>query len=350
MVTRSNDGEIRVGVIGCGVIAYWVYLRLLKKIAGVRLVSASDPDPVAREKAKQLTGMPILSDAREIIHNGEVDAVVISAPTGLHADITVDALENGKHVFVEKPIATTSGDANRVIDAARKSGLVAMVGFSRRLHPLYRQAKKMIADGDLGEIRAIQSAFCEPIPSTEMSAWRKNRAEGGGVLLDLGSHHFDLVRWFLDDDVASVDCSSESDAADGHTARVSIEMKRGVTVQSFFSFRTARADYLEFIGERGTLLLDRHRPSLGLRVQRRFGYGTRTKTVLPDTSVAQWRVRRLARPSYEPSYGNAVSSFVAAIHGKPHEGATLVDAAKSLDVVLAAENSAMTGMLVSLDV
>jgi predicted dehydrogenase len=208
----------------------------------------------------------------------------------------------------------------------------------------------MIAGNELGAIHVIQSAFCEPIPSGEMSEWRKKREEGGGVLLDLGSHHFDLVRWFLDDDIASIDCSLESDTAHGHTARISLAMKRGATAQSFFSFRTARADYLEFIGERGTLLLDRHRPALGLRVARRLGYGTRSKNVVPDASVAKWRLRRLTSPSYEPSYANALAAFAGAIQGKPHTGATLTDAAKSLDAVLAAESSALTGSRVSLEV
>ena len=343
-------GAIRVGVIGCGVIAYWVYLRLLQKTKGAQLVAASDPDPGARERASGITKARIVSDASELIHNRDIDALVICAPTGLHAELAVAALENGKHVFIEKPIATTSVDARRVMNAANGSGLTAMVGYSRRLHPLYLQAKKMIADNDLGAIHAIQSAFCEPIASDEMSAWRKNRSEGGGVLLDLGSHHFDLVRWFLDDDVDSVDCSTDSDLTDGHTARVSLAMKGGATVQSFFSFRTARADYMEFIGERGTLLLDRHRPALGLRVSRRWGYGTRKQVALPDASAAKWRLRRLTSPSYEPSYANALESFVNAINGEEYAGATLADAARSLDVVLAAEESDRTKTRISLEV
>lgn len=347
---HRSAGEIRVGVVGCGVIAYWVYLRLLQKTNGLRLVAASDPDPAARDRAAGIARVPIVSDSSELIDNPNIDAVVVCAPTGLHAELAVAALERGKHVFIEKPIATTSQDARRVIDAADRSGRTAIVGFSRRLHPLYLQAKRMIAGNELGPIHAVQSAFCEPIPQNEMSAWRKHRNEGGGVLLDLGSHHFDLVRWFLDDDVVSVDCSSESDTANGHTARVSLAMKAGATAQSFFSFRTARADYLEFIGERGTLLLDRHRSSLDLRVARRWGYGTRNRTVVPDASVAKWRMRRLTSPSYEPSYGNALRSFVGAVRGEPYTGATLSDATRSLDVVLAAEDSARANSRVSLHI
>ena len=347
-MTPKRAGEIRVGVVGCGVIAYWVHLRLLQKMNGVRLVAASDPDAAARERATRIVSVPICADSHEIIHNPEIDAVVICAPTGVHADLAVDSLNAGKHVFVEKPIAATIEDARRVIAAADRSQLTAMVGFSRRLHPLYQQARRLIASNELGSVHAVQSAFCEPVALTNLSEWRQARANGGGVLLDLGSHHFDLVRWFLHDEVASVDCSTESDQADGHTARVSMSMSGGATVQSFFSYRTARADYLEFICERGTLMLDRHRPSLSLRVSRRFGYGTRSKSVMPDRRVSKWRARRLTSPSYEPSYANALDAFARSIRGEAVSECSLADAAKSLEIVLAAEESASINSRVTL--
>ena len=347
-MTAGRAGEIRVGVIGCGVIAYWVHLRLLQKMKGVRLEAASDPAADAREKAKTIVRAPIFADAKDIIDNPDIDAIVICAPTGVHADLSTAALNAGKHIFVEKPIAASASDAQRVVDAALGTGLTAMVGYSRRLHPLYRQAMKLISNNELGAIHAVHSAFTEPIGSSEMAGWRETRAAGGGVLLDLGSHHFDLMRWFLADEVASVECSAESDRAEGHTARVSMTMKRGATVQSFFSYRTGRADYLQFIGERGTLMLDRHRSALSLRVSRRWGYGTRDKRVMPDAPIAKWRARRLTSPSYEPSYANALESFARSIRGEPTPDCSLADAVKSLDIVLAAEESASSGSRVVL--
>jgi len=317
---------------------------------GVSLVAASDPSVQARDRARQIVKVRVVEHAEEILGNPEIDAVVICAPTLLHADLSVAALQAGKHVFVEKPIATSAPDAQRVINAAGNSGLTTMVGFSRRLHPLFEQAKKIIASNALGPVHAVQSAFCEPMTADELSVWRRSRDTGGGVLLDLASHHFDLVRWFLDDEVRSVDCSIDSEATEGDTARVSLSMKRSATVQSFFSYRTARADYLEFIGERGTLLLDRHRPALGLRVARRWGYGTRRRFVMPDASVARWRARRLASPSTEPSYASALESFVRSIRGERTRACTLLDAARSLDIVLAAEASAHAGSRVTLEV
>lgn len=348
-MTGRGSGVIRVGVVGCGVISYWVYLRLLQKMKGVKLVAAADPSPEARDRARKIVRVPVVADADEIMGNLEVDAVVICAPTGLHAELSVTALEAGKHTFLEKPIATCSKDAKRVMEAAKVSGLTAMVGYSRRLHPLVMQARAMIANNELGAIHAVQSAFCEPIVASDMSAWRKSRGNGGGVLLDLGSHHFDLVRWLLTSEVVSVDCSVDSAASDGDSAWVSLSMKSGESVQSFFSYRTARADYLEIIGERGTLLIDRHRTALTLRVARRWGYGTRKRFVMPERSAAQWRARRLVSPSYEPSYATALDLFIRSIRGENAACCTLADATKSLDIVLAAEASALSGSRVTLD-
>lgn len=338
---KSGDaGPVRVGVIGCGAIAYWVHLRLLKRMRGATLVVAADPAPEARERAARLTRVPIVERAEEILGDPEVDAVVICAPTNLHAGLAIAALDAGKHVFVEKPIATNAHDARRVIAAAERSGLSAMIGFSRRVHPLFEQAKRLIVGGEIGHVHAVQSAFCEPMPLEQMSAWRRQRETGGGVLLDLASHHVDLVRWFLDDEVDGVECSVASQVTEDDTAALSLSMSRGATVQSFFSYRAARADYLEFIGQRGTLRIDRHQPKFTVRVARRLGYGTRRRFVLPDASVAKWRVLRLARPSREPSYERALAAFVDSIRGGPGRVASLADGARSLEVILAAEASA----------
>src|ERR1019366_3772035 len=96
----------------------------------------------------------------------DVDAVVICAPTHLHASLAIAACAAGKHVFLEKPIATTATDSRRLVDAAAESGLTAMVGFNRRLHPMFEQARALMSAGGIGRVRAVQTAFCEPMPVT----------------------------------------------------------------------------------------------------------------------------------------------------------------------------------------
>jgi myo-inositol 2-dehydrogenase/D-chiro-inositol 1-dehydrogenase len=339
---RNGTQAIRVGVIGCGVIAYWVHLRILRNLPGSTLAAASDPDPQARARAQKLVRVPIVESSADLLARDDIDAVVICAPTHLHAALATSALAAGKHVFLEKPIATTAEDSRRAVEAAESSDVTAMVGFNRRLHPLFEQARAMIAAGDIGRIRAAQTVFCEPMPVSEMAPWRRSRATGGGVLLDLASHHIDLLRWFLDDEIDTVEAVIKSDESEHDSASVSLSSKAGADIQGFFSYRTARADYLEFIGEKGTLRIDRHEPTFSVKVGRRFGYGTRSKRVVPTPSVAAWRMRRLVRPSVEPSYRRALGAFVDSIRGKGGKLATFADGARSLDVILAAEESAAT--------
>jgi predicted dehydrogenase len=181
-----------------------------------------------------------------------------------------------------------------------------------------------------------------------MPDWKRFRETGGGVLLDLFSHHADLLRWFLDDEPTTVEAKIDSIATEGDEARVCLEMSRGATAQSYFSFRAGRSDFLEFIGDLGTLRVDRHRPSLDLRLARRWGYGVRSVFVPPNAAVASWRMRRLASPSYEPSYRIALQEFAKGIHGKESRGASLADGLRSLEIVLGAEESARTKRLVNL--
>ena len=339
---------VRFGVIGCGVIAYWTHLRELRRLPGARLVAASDPDAAARERAARLTGIPVHQDASELLERSDVDAVVICAPTQLHAQLGIAAARRRKHFYLEKPVATDRDDARLLADAVRESGVSVAVGFNRRCHPLHLQARELIASGSLGAIRAVHNAFCEPMALESMPAWKRRRASGGGALLDLASHHADLLRWFLNDQAASVDARIHSHESEGDEAWMNVTMRSGAEAHGFFSFLTGRTDMMEFIGERGTLRVDRHQASLSLRVARRFGYGVRTRTVIPTRDLLAWRVARLARPSYESSYRTALADFVGVLHGGTPRGASLEDGLRSLDIVLAAEESARTSRPASL--
>lgn len=331
---------MRIGLLGCGVIAYWAHLRLLQRMSGVTLAAAADPDPTARASAKRLTGVPVHENAEDLLSRSDIDAVVICAPTQLHADLAIAAANAGKHFYLEKPIATEVFDAHRVVDAAATAGVFGAIGFNRRLHPIFQQARELLIGGCIGRVRGVQTALCEPLPADTMTQWRRNRATGGGVLLDLASHHFDLLRWFLRDEVTTVAASLGSQITDQDTAQLELTMESGVEVQSYFSFRCGLADYLEFIGERGTLRVDRHSPALRLGLPRRFGYGVRRSWVAPTAAVMSWRLGRAIRPSYDPSYRRSLQAFVRQLLGHPATGGSLLDGVRSLEAVLSAEASA----------
>jgi len=334
---------MKLGLLGCGSAAYWLHLPVLRTIPGATLAAAADPDPGARERLKRVVSIPVYEGADQLLAQRDIEAVVICAPTGLHAELAVATARAGKHFYLEKPIASTAAQAQQVVEAAARASVTGVIGFNRRRHPLFEQARELLVSGHIGQVRGVQTAFCEPTPESAMPGWKRHRSSGGGVLLDLATHHVDQIRWMLNDEAASVAASIQSDASDGDTARVDLVMAAGAAVQGFFSFRAGLADYLLFTGERGTLYMDRHAASLSLRLNRGRGYGTVSRPVLPASAVAAWRVQRWWRPSAAPSYRRSLRDFVAAVSGRGLPTATLKDGVRSLEVILAAEEAAARG-------
>jgi predicted dehydrogenase len=338
MPVRST-APIRIGLIGCGSIAYWSHLRTLQQLNGVTLAAAADPDPAARARAASMVRGPIHEQLSDRLL-ADLDAVVICAPNRFHAELTIAAARAGTHVYVEKPLATTASDARTVVDVVSQTNVVATVGFNYRHHPAHQRARALIRNGRIGEIRAVQSAFCELSAPETMPDWKRQRASGGGALLDLASHHVDLIRWYLDDEVGTVDARISSTRTEHDGAALLLTTGRGVQAQIYVSFCAGPADFVEFIGDRGTIRVDRHRVMPRVRVARLPRYGVRSAWSLPGAGDAAMWARRLVQPSYQPSYGRALHAFVQRIGGHDAPMASVKDGERSLAVVLAAEESA----------
>jgi len=337
-------------VLGCGTLACWAHLPILARLPGARLVATADPDPAARARAAQIAGVAVHERSEDAIARADVDAVIITSATPSHAPLAVAAARAGKHVYIEKPLALDLAEARRVLDAVRQAQVIGAVGFNFRVHPLHRRAAALVHTGRLGTVRAVQSSFCEPVAADRMPAWKRRRETGGGVLLDLASHHIDSLRWMLADEVVGVEeARLASLETEEDVARLTLAMRSGCDVQAYFSFRAGPADSLQLIGERGTLRVDRYRTRLDLRVTRRFGYGMRTSWVSPSGALVSLGLRRLARPAYEPSFRSSLVAFVARLRGKLGPLASIEDGARSLAVVLAAEQSARTGQRVPVE-
>ena len=263
-----------------------------------------------------------------------------------HAELTVAAARAGKHVYVEKPLATTASEARTVVDVVSQSQVIATVGFNYRHHPAHQRARTLLARGRIGTVRAVQSAFCEPSLPETMPEWKRQRVRGR-ALLDLASHHVDLLRWLLEDEVATVDARITSSRTEHDGATLVLTMRGGVRAQMYVSFCAGPADFIEFIGEQGTLRVDRHRVLPQLQIARLPRYGVRPAWSLPTIGEATVWARRLVQPSYQPSYRRALHAFVQRIGGQAVPMATVEDGERSLAVVLAAEESARRNMPVA---
>ena len=330
---------MKVGVIGCGAVSHYCHIPALARVAGVTIAAVADPDETSRNRAMQAARAPGYKSAEFLLAGTDVDAVIIATPPATHAAIGVMAVRAGKAIYIEKPIATAIADAILLSHETKVAGVRAVVGFNRRSHPLFRRMRDLIESGAIGKLRMVQTTFCEPSPVDGMPAWKGMRNSGGGVLLDLASHHIDLIRWCTRAEVIQIRASVASDSSEQDSASVEMKLDNGVIAQSLYSFRSGYSERVTVFGDEGQLEVDRHAGSLALRRSRTIGYGSRRSIVAPDLRDVPWKLRRIVRPAHDPSYRAALRSFVEKDAALP----SLADGEMSLRAVIAAEESALTG-------
>ena len=236
--------------------------------------------------------------------------------------------------------------------AIRDAGIVFTVGFNRRFHPVFQRGRELLRDGVIGKVKTVLSSFSEPVHEKDMPEWKRNRHTGGGVLLDLGVHHFDLYRWFLDDEIEEIRAQIESNSSEHDTAFVQIRMKKNTHIAGHFSFTSSRSDYLEFHGDLGILRIDLHRASIEWRKPRRLGYGVRRQFIIPRAAEIPWKLRKFISPSFDPSHGRALYAFMQTVSRGEASAPPLAgidDGVQSTQAVLASEESASSGIGVRLN-
>jgi predicted dehydrogenase len=135
------------------------------------------------------------TDLAAAIDDPEVDAIDICLPTSLHREFAERALGAGKHVFLEKPIALTTEDADAIVDAAARSGRIFMVGLVLRFWPEYVELQRLLAAGELGHPRAVATHRLSP--PVDWNDWMSDREQSGGTPVDLLIHDFDQMNWLL---------------------------------------------------------------------------------------------------------------------------------------------------------
>lgn len=331
---------LKIGVIGCGTITYWSHLRTLAGLRNVRVAGLADPDPGALARATQLVDAPVFSEPDALLANKDIEAVVIASPAGLHAEHFHAACTAGKHVYLEKPVAHDAASLLTVRTSTQGTDLVVAVGYNYRFHPACQQLRQRLISGSIGDIRAIFSNFAEPADAVNMPGWKRDRKLGGGVLLDLATHHLDLYRWFLQDELAQISADTHSLYSEQDSACVRASSLSGVELCGYFAFTSSRSHQLTFHGTKGVFHLDLHSGVVAEFTNRRHGYGVRKRTVTGGPADLRWRSRKLVQPSYNPSHRLALRAFVDAIANPARRHADLAtvdDGAAALQAVLDTE-------------
>jgi len=189
--------RVRVGIIGTGAISQVVHVPIFSEREDVELVAVADADKHKAEALSRRFKIPHVLDSDALIARGDLDAVVICTPNQLHEQMAIAALEAGKHVFVERPLAITSAGAARVVKAAEKSGTVLIAGMPHRFRPGVIALRDFIAGGELGDIYALRGSWMTRLMPGSRHTWRYDRKAGGGALIDLGVPALDLCMWLV---------------------------------------------------------------------------------------------------------------------------------------------------------
>lgn len=192
--------KIRVGIIGCGGIANGKHMPSLSKLDNVEMVAFCD---VKEEKALKaakdygVDGAKTYNDYRKLLDDKSIDVVHVCTPNKSHSDITVDALEAGKHVMCEKPMAKTANDAKRMLDAAKRTGKKLTIGYQNRFRPDSQYLHKLCQDGVLGEIYFAKAHAIRRRAVPTWGVFLNEEEQGGGPLIDIGTHALDLTLWMM---------------------------------------------------------------------------------------------------------------------------------------------------------
>ncbi len=193
-----NMRKVNTGVIGSGFIGP-AHIEALRRLGYVEVTALADVnEEIAKEKAGQLYINKYYGDYRELLEDNTIKVVHICTPNYLHYQMAKQALESGKHLICEKPLAVNLEEGRSLVKLAKKKGLIAAVNFNLRFYPLIQQAKAMVESGELGEIIFVSGSYLQDwlFYQTDYN-WRLEPEFSGDsrAVADIGSHWLDLAQY-----------------------------------------------------------------------------------------------------------------------------------------------------------
>ena len=195
MSIGAND-IVRIGIIGCGGIANGKHLPSLKRLPNVAMVAFCDIVEERAVRAKAQYGTPdakVYTDYKKLLEDKTIDVVHVLTPNRSHSFITVDALEAGKHVMCEKPMAINSEEAQKMLDAAKRTGKKLTIGYQSRQRSDAQYMKKEVLAGTFGEIYYAKATAIRRRAVPTWGVFLNEYEQGGGPLIDIGTHALDLT-------------------------------------------------------------------------------------------------------------------------------------------------------------
>lgn len=324
-----------MAVIGAGYMGER-HAQIYASLPDVELVAVCDVrEAVARAVAAR-TGTAACADYRALLARDDVDAVSVCTPDGLHREPCELAARSGRHVLVEKPIATTVADAQAIAEAAARTGVVLLVGHCLRFDPRYDRARLAVASGEVGAVQTIYTRRANTVAAQDRLGGRCS------LPLFLGVHDYDVMRWLTGSEVEQVTAASKwgllrdqgfpVEDASGALLRFA-SGALGIAELSWIlprGFPAAGDHRLDLIGSRGALSI--------ATLETGFRQVDERRAVQVDTASA---------PSVQGHPGGMfyfeLRHFVDCVRGRATPAITPGDAVAALRIALAVERAAATG-------
>lgn len=328
MIDVALFGAGRIGTIHAGNVA---------REDGVRLKYVVDVNEAAAQGLATRHGAQTAAVA-QVFADRSVGAVLICSSTDTHADLILAAAAAGKQIFCEKPVDLAIGRARSCAEAVARAGVTCMIGFQRRFDPTFAAVKARLDGGEIGPpemlIVTSRDPGAPPIPYIKSS---------GGIFKDMLIHDFDIFRWILGDDAATVHANASclvdpaiAEAGDVDSTAVTIRTKRGRLCQINTSRRAAYGydQRFEVLGSGGMLQAGNHRPTEVV--------ASTSKAVVRDLPLHFFLER------YRAAYANELAHFFAVLAGKEKLRTTIDDGLKALELAEAATTSWREGRIVQM--
>ncbi len=287
-MTRKS---LHIGLVGVGAAAQVSHIPALKRIDGVEIVALCDRDPEKAARVAQKFGVPHAHGRLDdLLAHEEIDAVDLCTPNYLHAPMASAALEAGKHVLCERPLARSAEEAAAMVKAAKKADRVLMCAVQHRFRPDAQLLRRFVEKGDLGEIFFCKAGWLRRRTEWDSDEWRRQKREsGGGVVLDLGFQMLDQSLWMMgspkvESVTASVHRTRKGEVEDSATAflrltsgaTLTLELTWGLLMEKDFA-------YVNLFGSGGAALLN------PLRVHKGMHGSLVNVTPTMDTSRNQYK-------------------------------------------------------------
>jgi predicted dehydrogenase len=337
---ESEEGQVsqtKIGIVGCGAVAELHANNGYAALADlVQLVAVCDRRDDRADHIASSFGSKIYHDYDEMLRDDQIEAVDLCVPHPVHASLALKALRTGRHVLVEKPIATNVADAEQMVEEAERRNLTLCVSENYPFLEPFRRAKELIEAGEIGRLVALRSHRIGYLAGIWLrDGWRQNAdLAGGGMLLDQGCHYTNVLRNLGGEiqDVAAFSSTSRPDWKGEDTATLILRFASGVIGESLYCWgtRTPEVGHEAYAyGDKGSLEVAAWEPAL----------------VMHRSDLPGGKEIVVASADYAGSFASIIEDFVLATRGEQTPIMPGREGLADLRVVMAAYRSIESGKI-----